>query len=667
MDTGSMLCAFFNKRITGKDAEATMSGLFAPFWSETETHAALPDISRNRGKQWEIPSLWRSRAEEDGTLRALTLLDFRINRLLGLLFVSDCWEGIIGLHLAYWLDTHMHLVIECERRKSGPTRDCTVHEDVLRLCDWRHERTTHLVAVREIFCTEKGISSLGDMYFRVVNNMAMCKTRDKIFAELEMVAESRDAFREAFVRCVLGTGPNKADFSLRKSLHGALRDDGKKLFDLIEDFCGKNECPIFFVAMREYIVDAIRKDLPLLLYARTTPKWMQFSENTRNCAEMIRLILRAKSGNGDLFSDKLVVSEEQKQSLLRLSRKVPGLFSRTKREFMSLTQVCKILKRQRGKSTTRPWTVVEEHVNAEMVATEGTRLMRTLRLGDPLPFFFVLKTLRESGDRACQIFVAIAEAAKLGSEALSQKVSEVVEVDNLHVKEDGFSKVHTCLELMKHCESSFEMRLPDRFAEKQRRATERRFPRLRGADAWTRASELVWCDGCKTVKNFIESGKRSETRVAHGYKRVCRDENEIMCFEKKRFLCCRNVPLRTRKLIDGEKSITATLFGTTYVMTTCCGNITALEMASPWEDEPLCCQRCVSLKNTKMLESVVTCHYCGEIIKKKKGTYTGQFLTDDGKAQKLTFCKRHTRSFMKKDREPLVLRECLTELSKGIL
>lgn len=662
-----MLCAFFNKRITGEDAEATVSALFAPFWSESKRYVTLPDIWRNRGKQWEIPSSWRSRAEQDGTLRALTLLDFRINRLLGLLFVSDCWESIIGLHLAYWLDTHMHLVIECERRKSGPTRECTVHEDVLRLCDWRHERTTHLVAIREIFCTEKGISSLGDMYYRVVNNMALCKTRDKTFAELALVAESREAFREAFVRCVLGTGPNKADFSLRKNLHGALKNDGKILLDLIEDFCDKNECPIVFIAMREYIVDAIRKDLPLHLYAQTTPKWTQFSENTRNCAEMIRLLLRQKSGDGDLFRDKLVVSEEENQSLLRLTRKVPGLFSRTKREFMSLAQVCKILKRQRGKSTTRLPTVVEEHVNAELVATEGTRLMRTLRLGDPLPFSFVLKSLRESGDRACRIFVAIAEAAKLGTDALSHKVSEVVELDDAETKKDGFSVVHTCLEMMRQCESSFEMRLPDQYAEKQRRAAERRFPRLRGADAWTRASELVWCDGCKCVKNFIQSGNKPETRVAHGYKRVCRDENDIMCFEKKRFLCCRNVPLRTKKLIDEDKSITATLFGATYVMTTCCGNITVLEMASPWEEEPLCCQQCVSLKTAKTLGSVLTCHYCGEMIKKKKGTYTGQFLTDDEKTQKLTFCKRHTRSFMKKEREPLVLSECLTELSKGIL
>jgi hypothetical protein len=255
----------------------------------------------------------------------------------------------------------------------------------------------HLVAIREIFCSEMGISSLGDLYFRIVNNMVLCKTRDKTFAELATVAESRDAFKEAFVRCVLGgTGPNKADFSLRKSLHGALRDDGKKLLDLIEDFCEKNECPIIFVAMREYIVDAIRKDLPLHLYVQTTPKWTQFSENTRNCAEMIRLLLRAKSGDGDLFSDKLVVSEEQKQSMLRLTRKVSGLFSRTKRDFMSLAQVCKILKRQRGKSTTRPPTLVEEHVNAETVAMEGTHLMRTLRLGDPLPLCFVVKSLRES-------------------------------------------------------------------------------------------------------------------------------------------------------------------------------------------------------------------------------------------------------------------------------
>ena len=92
-------------------------------------------------------------------------------------------------------------------------------------------------------------------------------------------------------------------------------------------------------------------------------------------------------------------------------------------------------------------------MNAEMVATEGTRLMRTLRLGDPLPFSSSSRAFasRETGRVE---FVAIAEAAKLGTDALSHKVSEVVELDDALVKEDGFSVVHTCLELMRQCESS---------------------------------------------------------------------------------------------------------------------------------------------------------------------------------------------------------------------
>ena len=663
-----MLCAFFNKRITGENAEATLSALFAPFWSESERYELLPQILGNREKQWEIPGSWVGRAEKDGTLRALRLLDFRVNRLLGLLFVSDCWESVVGLHLAHWLDTHMHLVIECERRKSGPTGECFVHEDVLRLCDWRHERTEHVVAIREIFCAERGVSPLGQMYFRVVNNMALCKTQDETFVKAANISDSRKAFGEAFVRCVLGTGPNKADFSLRKSVHESLRNDGKYLFDHIESLCGHSDFPILFVAMREYIVNALRRDLTVSRYAETTAKWTQFSENVRNCGEIIRLLMREKVGDGDLFSHKLFVSDEERQSLLRMSKKVPGLFSRSKRDVMILTQVCKVLKRQRSKCETRVPAAVEEHVNAELVATEGMRLMRTMKLGEPLPCSFITESLRRSGERACRAYVSIAAAMKLGMDTLSQTVRELVEMGDSETlrKEDGFAVAQTCLELMRQCESSFEMRLPDRFAEKQKSATERRFPRLERSDAWTRASELVWCDGCKCVKNFIRTGSKPENRVAHGYKRVCRNENDIMCFEKKRFLCCRNVPLRTKKLLDEERSITASLFGTTYVVTSCCGNIAVLDTVSPWADEPLCCRHCLAIKSSEKPDpQVVTCRYCGEDIKKKKGTYTGQFLTNDEKVEKLTFCKRHTRSFMRKDREPLVLDECLKELSKG--
>lgn len=640
-----------------------MAALFKPFWSESDRYVTLPVVPGNRGKQWEIPGSWTNRAETDGTLRALRLLDFRINRLLGLLFVSDCWDSAIGLHLAHWLDTHMHLVIECERRKSGPSRECTVHEEVLRVCDWRHERRAHVLAIREMFCAGKGVNPLGEMYFKVVNNMALCKTQEKNLTETAEGTEWRETLKQAFVRCVLGTGPNKADFSLRKSVHESLREDGSHLFDLVKKFSG--ESPILFVAVREYIINSVRRDNPTLVYAEKTPKWTHFSENVRNCGEMIRLILRERVGDGDLFHHKLVVSEAEKQSLLRMSRKVPGLFFRKKKEVMTLTQVCKVLKRQRGKCEKRPSTAVEEHLNAETTATEGTRLMRTLRLGQQLPCSFITTTLRRSGNAACGSFVAIAEAVKKGADALSQKANELASA--AFDSEDGFAVAQTCVEMMRQCESSFEMRLPEKFAERQKKAAERRFPCLEKEEAWKRASELVWCDGCRCVKNFIRSGNKAEHRLAHGYKRVCRSDTDIMCFEKKRFLCCRNVPLRTKRLVDEEGSTTVNLFGTTYVVTTCCGFMSKLESVGSFEEEPLCCGQCFAEKNEKnVIEETRTCRYCGEIVIKTKGGYTGRFLVDEGeeKVETLSFCKRHTRAFMRKDREPLLLDECLKELSK---
>lgn len=663
METGSMLCAFFNKRITGDDAEATLAALFSPFWTESERYATLPDDFGARGRQWEVPGSWKSRAETDGTLRALRLLDFRINRLLGLLFVSDCWDSAIGLHLAHWLDTHMHLVIECERRKSGPPRECTVHEDVLRACDWRHERTAHVVAIREIFCADKAISPLGQTYFNVVNNMALCKARDDTLTMALDDKKSHETFQQAIVTCVLGTGPSKADFSLRKSVHDSLRDDGRHFFASLEKSCG--DFPILFIALREFIVNAVRRDFPTQLYAETTPKWTHFSENVRNCGEMIRLLMRERVGDGDLFAHKLVMSGEEKQSLLRMARKVPGLFSRKKKETMSLMQVCRVLKRQRSKCDNRPPTVVEEHLNAEAAATDGMRLMRTLRLGEMIPCSFVTKSLRRSGERACESFVAIADAMKRGTEALSERANELASMD--YEAEDGFAVAHTCVELMRQCESSFEMKLPDGYAEKQRKAAERRFPSLEKEEAWKRASELVWCDGCKCVKNFIRSGTKVEHRVAHGYKRVCRSDEGIMCFEKKRFLCCRTVPLRTVRLVDEKRAITTNLFGTTYVVSTCCGFICTLTGVGPLPEEPLCCGQCFQSKcaETVIGATETACRYCGEIVKAKTG-YTGRFIVDGPteRVETLTFCKRHTRKFMRKDREPLLLEECVKELSK---
>ena len=57
------------------------------------------------------------------------------------------------------------------------------------------------MAIRGTLCTEKGISSLGDMYFRAVNNMALCKTRTRPRGISDGGGVTR-GFQEAFVRCV---------------------------------------------------------------------------------------------------------------------------------------------------------------------------------------------------------------------------------------------------------------------------------------------------------------------------------------------------------------------------------------------------------------------------------------------------------------------------------
>ena len=129
MFTGSMLCAFFEKRMRGgANSGNLLVALFEPFWTSVGTLGSATTVKRRvSGPHWHVREEWRRNAERDGTANALDVLEFRINRLCKLLTVCDCWPSSVGRHLAHWIDSHVHLAIDVEARGSGPTTVSYTH------------------------------------------------------------------------------------------------------------------------------------------------------------------------------------------------------------------------------------------------------------------------------------------------------------------------------------------------------------------------------------------------------------------------------------------------------------------------------------------------------------------------------------------------------------
>ena len=657
-----MLCAFFYKRMKGVEAEKTVTQIFGAFWTELERYEHDTRACSDKIKQWEIPNCWFCRAHDDGSLHALRFLEFRVNRILGILSVSDCWDRDIGLHLAHWLDTHMHFVIQCEDRKSGPSREDAVHANVLRMCDWREERREHVTAVREAFLNKssKNNSLLGDIYKKLVNNMGYCKVIETSVNHDVRETPVKQAFCDSFVKCILGMGSTKADFSLRKSLHRAINVKTSELFERITSH-GKHEFSLVFVALRENIINFVKKDFCMDPFVHNIPRWTQFSENILNCGEMIRLRIRDRVGDGELFSFKLRAESEEHLSLVRMSKKVPGIFSRVKKTGLDIFDICKIIKRCRDKQEDST-QALEDYVGTEHIAINVTRSFQKIEFGKPLTIDLLSNFFVPESER---LFVDIVKASKHGGDALFKFISVVCDDEKNKKK---MAVLHTCLELLKHSLSYSRFGLPEKYADKQRLAAAKRFPNIDESEAISRVSTLIWCDGCRKVKNYVLGSNSKDTfnHLGHGYKRICKDDDNIMCFEKKRYLCCRNAPLRKISMISSDSSYAICLFGIIYTITTCCGNISKLKELFPTEKGgPLTCDRCARETNAGDVNAVKKCYYCDAVIQEKKKFYTGLFTMEDDVVKSLSFCKKHTRHFMRREREPLLLEECLAKICKN--
>ena len=672
-----MLCAFFNKRMRGGNVEILVKTLFGGFWEEVDAFdestvgQSMASMSAS-SKQWEVPVAWVHRAREDGTARTLMLLDFRVNRLARLLAVSDCWPGNVGLHLAHWLDSHVHLVLAAERLRSGPPRDTLASSAFLRLCDWRYTPPSHTLGVREmLFRDEIPTSMFGKMYVKMIGNMALCKTLDKAVGEVGKTAEGREMMCAAFARCLLGTGPHKADMSLRKSVHAAFADGMIPFFERIGQLSTEHDFPVVFVALREFIISSALLDVSLARVLAKKHKWTSFVANAQNTGEIVRLRLRDRVGDGDLFQHKLTSSAAEKLTLSRHCKKVPGLFSRSGSKNTTLSDLCKILKRFRDRHAGRIGLGTELFTNVRDIAVRGmsSRAASEGRVSTEL----VRALLDDAGPEASRVFVDLVDAMVGGSEP-------VLKVATAHAREntnaltitdvftESFMIACDCLEVINHIDVAFTIDLPRTYADKQRAAVCSRFTNLSEADAMCRASRILWCDGCKTVKNFVlsDSTKDLKNHTAHGYKRVSRGELGVMCYEKRRFVCCKHVPVRERTLLTKEGASCLSLFGQVYAVTTCCGHLALLQHLAPSEETPLSCVRCAARNIAKPKPATRACHYCEEVVNKPKGSYTGLFQKEDGTNTTLTFCKRHVRGFMKRDLEPLSLEDTVREIAKRI-
>jgi len=148
----------------------------------------------------------------------------------------------------------------------------------------------------------------------------------------------------------------------------------------------------------------------------------------------------------------------------------------------------------------------------------------------------------------------------------------------------------------------------------------------------------------------------------------------LKCDERRLYECCKRVPLKRVALLaetDGGEpgameSYCVDVFGTAYVVTMCCGRIATFDSLRCTKTSALMCERCVKASEIASLAGPMTrvCHFCEQPVVRKKGCFTGRFVNADDNSQLLTFCKRHTRYFMKRENEPMNLREVMEAIPR---
>lgn len=686
------MCAFFEKRMRGTKSGDLLVALFEPFWTSTgRLGNATNERRRISGTHWRVRDEWRRNAESDGTRDALALLEFRINRLCKLLTVCDCWPSNVGRHIAHWIDSHVHLAIEVETRGSGPTNDGSASgARWLSLTDWRHVDTEDLVGMREAVvlstrASAKRASARVGFYRKIVDNITACKTMGTILRDFATDESRRKTTCAALVRCVLGYDAHRAGFAIRMATHRALAEGPAIACERAIAASEKGGSPTLFVAFREFVVRNVLTDIDVCVHLSKAPRWNAYAANVVHAAETVRVRMRDKrptmvDGRPLGLEDLVVSSDEETTALTRNCKKVPGPFIRTSNRAIDVGEACKLIRRVKNRVTTT-------HANDTFDDSGGTivAFLRRTRDRDVSTHFDAsdLSELVLRTDGARRLFVEVSRAMRQNTDTLRTiiegEIREHRELDAGPFTRD-FALVSDALELVKHFAETRAHALPESIAERQREAVRRNFADKTCDDTemLRRRGEIVWCVGCRKVKNFVISSdkKNANNHLATGYARVCHVGDETMCDEKKTYPCCRALPLRRATVLDASRSRCVQLFGTAYVVTTCCGKLATLGHVTCTGDDMFSCEECDEKRALIASSSinagraggtsagVRTCRFCSVIIRRQKGTFTGAFVGDDGSVAPHTFCTRHTRPFMRREFEPMNLADILQEIPK---
>lgn len=653
LESSSVLCAFFEKRISDGHL------LFSAFWSNVDFNVGIYE------GQWIVPDSWREHAREDKTLKMLDFLAFRVNRLCKLLSLSDCWNPSIGRRIGFWLDTHVHLMKQCKERKSGPVRDGPVAD--MFLYDWRCVPDATSLSI--ISCLggdfktpSSGVPASALFFSRVLNNISMNKQLGNILREFSKDKSIKQTVCSAVTRCLLGgmsEGTVTTSLDIRLRVHSLCDQGIDDYYDQICNEADQQKRPIILICLREYIIKHIKHDLILDTFLSSNEKWGAYANNVVAAAESLRTLFKAEQHSGQDSTESVLgwVCREAPQSYFlsfsRNARRVPGLLSRDNRIKISPTDTCKMIRKERDKQRSDNSIVTEKFYSPSTTGSLGLELCRSLKADESLQPGDLRKLA--GSEETYAVFKQLVRKMEEGKHNLQKFICSPPEF--FEAASDCLSVFHISCQMKK-------FRLPREYTKLQQKALRGRF----GDDEEKikRGSSLLCCLGCSTVKNFIV-GTKAKTKgnpyTSHGFKRVCHEGTRLMCDEKRLYECCKLVPLKAYALVAEEESTILEYHGVAYVSSTCCGHIVLLKETSPTRDSPFTCLQCLrqttaGAKIVPHLESHC-CWYCKRKLTKSNKGFVGMFIDGSGDEKEKSFCKAHTRKFMKKEYEPMNLDEVM--------
>jgi len=664
--------------------------LFGPFWETVASYDASDVSSIDINGQWAAPAKWARRAQEDGSECALALLRYRVNRLSQLLSVCDCWAPNIGSHLALWLDSHMHLVVACEERRSGPKRSDSGRCAMLEICDWRFVPDELIMAMRLTLGGNGAVDSghaskVASLYARVLSNMSICKTLANVLKPLKSHEMVKKCVCAAVTRCILGITTNKASFDTRKAVHKMLVTGLDDFFGMTVTAAEAHTRPVVFMCLREHAMHVVGEDTSLSLFLRTVPKWKTYAFNVHATMDSLRVGIKAISSplsEGNLINHICTVADDRFLCFARNAKRVPGMVSREGSKSTNVKEFCKTVKRFRDRARDEKAIATENFSDPGGVGATGLTEFNSLLAGQNFDCEFIKKLLVDRGGtasdpRAAEYdFVRITTAMKQGVAGLRELFEEEARDNVPKPFSSSFAVAADCMQLVRTASAVRSYVLPRAYTDAQLTVINKRFSdtMCTEKERISRASDILWCAGCGAIKNFVIGGgkKNENSQASHGYKRICHDGDSLLCDERRLYECCKRVPLKRVALMrasetqPGYESYCVDIFGCAYVVTTCCGRIATLDSLRSTTKSALVCERCVKAVETAAQAGPLLrcCHFCEIPVVRKKGAFGGRFLDAEGKSQLLTFCKRHTRAFMKRENEPMVLSEVMKSIPR---